>query len=344
MFPAKKRFPLLVLVLIGVLTMVVGVVSAEQWSVYHWYRSDDAELVLDIGDCHSPTSRTNWSGLLSEVVANWNDIPNGGNSPYIGFRKTNCGGADIKSYNDDYGNTGWLGLATLSIGKGKGYHIRSAESQVNEYYVAYPGYYNFDEAIEWQHVLCQEIGHTFGVGHNRPGDSDGNYDNTCMNDVVFPLRYPTANKYEYDLLNSMYEHNHGNGGEQGQTCFSKGNKCKSNAGAAYANWAEHYESEEAMFASADAVVVAVVQSSGSAGTRGRGNVPFTQVHFKVEEVRKGDDSLNHGFNLRQTGGTEFEVEGDPLYVKGERYTLYLRDIGHGFYRTVSPQGRILLSG
>ncbi len=72
-------------------------------------------------------------------------------------------------------------------------------------------------------------------------------------------------------------------------------------------------------------------------------VPFSHVRLAVEQVIKGDPGLRGGITLRHTGGADFRLDDDPAYHLDERYLLYLRAIGPGQYRSVSPQGRVALT-
>lgn len=47
-----------------------------------------------------------------------------------------------------------------------------------------------------KHVACQEVGHLFGLNHNR------NETNTCMNDTI--LTAPQPNLHDQSLINSIY--------------------------------------------------------------------------------------------------------------------------------------------
>jgi len=76
----------------------------------------------------------------------------------------------------NYGDTGWAGLATIWT---NGFIIERAVVQLNAYYFA------ADPTIQqyMMGVYCHEVGHVLGLGHNRPGPSDGDPDNTCLNDI-----------------------------------------------------------------------------------------------------------------------------------------------------------------
>jgi hypothetical protein len=53
-----------------------------------------------------------------------------------------------------------------------------------------------------QHVICQEVGHTFGLGHQ---DESGADLNTCM-DYANNLDNPSPNQHDYDQLVAIYSH------------------------------------------------------------------------------------------------------------------------------------------
>lgn len=308
----------------------------HQWSSYHWKRTTNDPLTLTVGDNHIPVSpaNTNWSLILGDVVANW-DLFAGS---YLAFQLVGGGGGDIESYNDNYGNNGWLGLARISITRGKNKHIVAGEAFANDYYVTLSGYTGFDEPIEWQHVVCQEVGHTDGLDHNREGPDGGVPDDTCMNDQTRPLRYPLPNVHDTDQLDEMYAHVHGDGGGGGKPpkCHPK----KGCSGAAHAIWAERYDSEAELFEASDLVVQARVLSSRFSHWVGRPGraVPMTRVQLRVNEAWKGNPGRT--VRLEQTRGQGFEIADDPGYAPGQRYLLYLRRAGSGVYRIVNPQGRI----
>ncbi len=77
----------------------------------------------------------------------------------------------IHSCNYTYGSNGWLGLASINI---SGSHITQGSSKMNDTYFNTSTYNNPNEKL---HVMCQEIGHTFGLGHTS---EDGSSQNTCM--------------------------------------------------------------------------------------------------------------------------------------------------------------------
>ena len=306
----------------------------------HWERK--APLTLTVGDCHTPSAQS-WSSLLGattpsagSAVASWDAF----SGQYLAVVGGSCSAGQIKSYNANYGDTGWLGVASVGLAPNRNGHITSGVTKMNEYYLSHP---DFDEQVEWRHVLCQEIGHTFGLGHNRDGAIGGIPDDTCMNDDHRPLRYPTPNVHDTQQLDLLYAHTHattsgGGGGGGGAKCHP----VRGCATVVHAVWAEHYADDDAMFAAADAVVEATVVNSSfdrevGGGASGRA-VPITRVVLQVTNSFRG--AIKPVIVLEQTRGPDFEVEDDPGYVSGDRYVLYLRKLGNNAYRVVNPDGRV----
>ena len=93
-----------------------------------------------------------------------------------------------------YGQNGWLGLASLT--SVTSCHINSATSQLNDTYLRDTSRYS-QTAVN--HVSCQEVGHTFGLNHNRTQT------NTCMNDQVLTAGNQ-INQHDRDQLDSIYAH------------------------------------------------------------------------------------------------------------------------------------------
>lgn len=105
--------------------------------------------------------------------------------------------------NATYGNTGWLGVAQIWLTGGT--QITQGTVKVNDTYFNTPQY----NTSAWRNlVICQEVGHTFGLDHQ-----DTNFDNTnlgtCMDCTSNPLGPPDnehPNKHDYDALVTIYTH------------------------------------------------------------------------------------------------------------------------------------------
>lgn len=240
--------------------------ASHQWGSYHFERDGVDTLTLSIGNNHDAGGTPNWSAILGDVVADWGNGTGGYGGAHFDTVGTSGGSGNIESYNDNYGDNGWLGLARIWITRGKNKHITRGEALVNDSYVTLAGYDGFDQPVEWEQVMCQEIGHTFGLDHNNEGSVGGTPDDTCMNTDIRPLRYPTPNIHDTEMFDSdgMYAHDHGDGGGGGgepKKCHPVFG-CPGAPGLGHAVWAEHYETDEEMFDAADAVVDATVLSSG----------------------------------------------------------------------------------
>src|SRR5207249_1331178 len=105
--------------------------------------------------------------------------------------------------NGRYGNNGWLGLATINI---TGTHITRGSAKMNDTYFNTATYNNPNER---EHVMCQEVAHTFGLDHQS---TDGSSLNTCMD--YFSNTGANAgstlstkpNAHDFEELNIIYQH------------------------------------------------------------------------------------------------------------------------------------------
>ena len=322
---------------------------------YHLKRVDVDPLVLRVQDNHDfyvgEAYTVDWPAIFQTVIADWSEsdqisptVIGGYGGLYLDLSAVNKGKTHIKSYNGYYGDTGWLGIAFISIGDFEG-HIRSGEAYVNEFYIEdfyWPDggsqYTGFNEPDEWQGVMCQEIGHEFGLDH-----TDGD---TCMNTGAREPMNDTPNDHDAEQLTEMM-HDHGDGGTTDDVvklCNKKGKPagCVQGTRQGRAVWAEQYQTEVEMFDAADLIVGATVLNGSSfdhtVGRAGRA-LPVSRVVLRVSDWIKGDSG--RVIVLEQTRGLGLELVDDPGYVSGDDYVLYLRETDTNSYRTVNPDGRIL---
>ena len=218
----KIRWPIGLMVL-AVLALALPLVASadNQWGRYAW--PTDGGPVLTLGANLS----LDWPAMLTIANDDWNSewIDN----TVVGGRTnpTDCQPAtgEVEICNSDYDNTGWLGIAGIWIAKGK--QITRGYVKVNDFYFEDPeslfgGFYDTDP---WrQMVMCQEVGHIFGLDHQDENFGNANL-NTCMDYTNNPESNQHPNDHDYEQLLAIYGSDGGDGGGGG-----KGNNGKGNGG------------------------------------------------------------------------------------------------------------------
>jgi hypothetical protein len=151
---------------------------------------------LTVVDSNTPAWDDNLNAALSDwSVSNVMNLVRGSADDSTRTRKQcRMVRGQIRSCNASYGNNGWLGLASINISGG---HITQGTSKMNDTYFN-SGY----SETARQHVMCQEIGHDFGLDHQ---DESGADLNTCM-DYSNALDNPKPNAHDYQQLESIYAH------------------------------------------------------------------------------------------------------------------------------------------
>ena len=168
-----------------------GTASANHsWGTYHWARTANPFTVRVI-DANSPS----WDGHLNAAIADWastvlNVVREGGNEE----KRCRAVAGKVKSCNGNYGQNGWLGLAQIWLNGG---HISQGTAKMNDTYFSMPQY---NDPTKRQHVMCQEIGHDWGLGHQ---DESGADLNTCM-DYSSKLDNPDPNSHDHQQLVTIY--------------------------------------------------------------------------------------------------------------------------------------------
>ena len=173
-----------------------GSSADHSWGNYHWARTANP-FTLRVVD----TNTSDWDDNLNDALGDWSQSTvmdlayEGGSSAQKDRKRCAAITGKIRSCNAAYGFNGWLGLATINI---SGSHITRGTSKMNDSYFNSGGY---DETAR-QHVMCQEIGHTFGLDHQ---DESGADLNTCM-DYSNDLDNPSPNNHDYQQLVTIYSH------------------------------------------------------------------------------------------------------------------------------------------
>jgi hypothetical protein len=215
----RQRLPLTIAAAaIAIIVAFPAAVSAtHSWGGYHWARTTPT-FALKLGDDVSGL----WDGYLVAASGQWSQatvldttVVAGGTRPKA-CRPTS---GQVEVCSASYGNSGWLGLAQIWITGGE--HIVQGIVKNNDYYFG-SSTYQYNNTAEMKHVICQEVGHTFGLDHqSTSGASLGTcmdyYHNTSSNDT----KSTTPNQGDYDELTCIYDPT-----KNGQTISSGGHTCR----------------------------------------------------------------------------------------------------------------------
>ena len=166
-----RRVRILTALIGGVVLLSAAIpASATHGSFYHWARSSNPATLTVVDSLAG-----DWDSLLGPVVADWHSssvidlTTEPGADSYLDRLQCNPILGKIRVCNAHYPDPMWLGLATSYIQDG---HVIQATAQVNDLLFDTPLYGNPNTE---RHVLCQEIGHTFGLSHTYT-------EPTCMDD------------------------------------------------------------------------------------------------------------------------------------------------------------------
>jgi hypothetical protein len=183
--------------------LMAGSASANHsWNGYHWARAANP-FTIKLGDNVSGL----WDGMLVTASNDWSQssvldtaVVAGGTRPKP--CKATSGRVEVCSAS--YGNSGWLGVAQIWITGGE--HITQGTVKNNDFYFGSSSY-QYNNTAEMQHVICQEIGHTFGLDHQ---DESGISLNTCMdyyhNTSASDTKSTHPNSHDYQELSTIYQH------------------------------------------------------------------------------------------------------------------------------------------
>ena len=169
--------------------------ARHQWRKYEW-AYDGTPLVPPVVDNTSGA----WPGRIGTAVGDWN-LSSRINSAYQVGNSNNvtCDFVlgEIQVCNDNYGSTGWLGIASITI---NGNEIIAGYTKLNDYYFTQQRY----NTESWkQLVACQEIGHDYGLSHqNENFNTDAT--TSCMEYTSWPEGNESPDQHDYDQLESMY--------------------------------------------------------------------------------------------------------------------------------------------
>lgn len=180
----------------GIAAVSVSAIASHTWNNYHWARTTSS-FTLQLVDSNS----TDWDDELALAASQWSQstkfdlqVVSGDSSSTARKRCTAITGK-VRSCNASYGNNGWLGLASINLDSSG--HIVKGTSKMNDSYAS-----SFASQDERRHVMCQELGHTFGLGHTS---EDGSSQSTCMDYSQSP-NSTAPNSHDYAQLVTQYGH------------------------------------------------------------------------------------------------------------------------------------------
>lgn len=178
--------------------------ASHSWGTYHWARTSNP-FTLKLGDNLTST----WDPYLASASAGWSTstvlnttVVTGVSNP----KRCQPSSGRIEVCNSKYGNNGWLGIAQIWIA---GDHITQGVTKLNDTYFTTQKY----NTPAWKNlVMCQEVGHTFGLDHQDENFANPNL-GTCMDYTDDPSGVlkgqadnETPNQHDYDQLASIYAH------------------------------------------------------------------------------------------------------------------------------------------
>lgn len=198
----------------------------HSWSNYHWKRGT-APVPFVLG--HNLTDKK-WDPdgmnetFLEQAAVDWKtqneiDITGISNDDDI-YSDVDAAKCEISNdyYGDpdgvidvcskEYGPNGWLGVAQIWVDTADG-HIYEGVAKLNDTYFKSGTY---DKPSWRDFVMCQEVGHVFGLGHQdesfyNPEKVDANGTKTCMDYTSRPEDNGQPNQHDYDQLQLIYNHN-----------------------------------------------------------------------------------------------------------------------------------------
>ena len=198
-----------VLILLAFAVVPVSAFADHSWGNYHWARTVNPFRLILVDNVSSA-----WDGYLDTALSDWTgssvlDLAKEPGDP-TNLRRCPAISGRVEVCSTTYGNNGWLGVAQIWI---SGDHITQGTVKLNDTYFK-TAKYNTDA---WKNlVMCQEVGHTFGLDHQ-----DETLDNlnlgTCMDYTNYPEGGPQGsfdygpsnlhpNAHDSEELGIIYSH------------------------------------------------------------------------------------------------------------------------------------------
>lgn len=192
------RVMVLIAAIVATFTFPTGSSANHSWNGYHWARTSNpftvklGDSVSAVWDQHLATASSDWS---QSTVLNTTVIAGNGTS----VRKCTPTTGRVEVCNATYGRNGWLGIASIWA---SGQHITKGSVKMNDTYFNSAPY----NTSAWRNlVMCQEVGHTFGLDHQDENFNNANL-GTCMDYTNDPSTNQHPNSHDYAELQDIYSH------------------------------------------------------------------------------------------------------------------------------------------
>jgi hypothetical protein len=192
----RNRLFVGMVVAVATLGVSLSAQASHTWNNYHWARNTSS-FTLQVIDSNT----SDWNDELNLALSQWSQssklsmVITSSDDSKRTRRQCRAVTGKVRSCNDAYGNNGWLGLASINLDSNG--HISQGTSKMNDSYSS-----SFASQDERRHVMCQELGHTLGLGHTS---EDGSSQGTCMDYSQSP-NSTAPNQHDYDQLASQYNH------------------------------------------------------------------------------------------------------------------------------------------
>jgi hypothetical protein len=193
----SRSLSLVLVICLALLAFPFSASANHAWGNYHWARTQNP-FNLRLGD----NVTSNWDSYLRTASSDWSKstvldttVVAGGTTS----KRCRPTTGRVEVCNSKYGNNGWLGVAQIWA---SGSHITQGTVKMNDTYFNTAQY----NTPAWRTmVMCQEVGHTFGLDHQ-----DENFDNTplgtCMDYTSDPTPNQHPNAHDYEELQIIYSH------------------------------------------------------------------------------------------------------------------------------------------
>jgi hypothetical protein len=168
--------------------------ATHSWNGYHWARTTSS-FTLQTLNSTVANSNANWPQLLGLAASDWTQ------STKLDLRVS------------AYSNTSTSRKRCTAVaGKIRVCNASYGTAKMND---SYSSTWTTD-SNEARHVMCQEVGHTFGLDHQS---TDGSSQNTCM-DYSSSSTSTRPNTHDYDELVTIYSHTDSYNSYSTSTAFS----------------------------------------------------------------------------------------------------------------------------